>query len=91
MQESQVEIKYLKVDKNTDWLSCQSKPPVELLGKARQHGIKSPLRPLGLTTAASTAKITAAIEACNLIQPVGSESKPALAATSANTLVRETL
>jgi hypothetical protein len=26
MQESQVEIKYLKVDKNTDWLSCQRKP-----------------------------------------------------------------
>ena len=66
MQESQVNIKYLKVDKNTHWLSYQRRLPKELLGKAKQLGLKGMLvRPLGLTSGASTAKITAAIEACN--------------------------
>ena len=66
MQESQVKIKYLKVDKNTEWLSYQRKLPKELLGKAKQLGIKGTLvRPLDLTSDASTAKITAAIEAWN--------------------------
>ena len=50
MQESQVKIKYLKVDKNTEWLSYQRKLPKELLGKAKQLGIKGTLvRPLDLT------------------------------------------
>ena len=66
MKESQVKIKYLKVDKNTDWLSYQRKLPKELLGKAKQLGINGTLsRPLGLTLGASAAKITAAIEDCN--------------------------
>ena len=65
MQESQVNIKYLKVDKNTHWLSYQRRLPKELLGKAKQLGINGTLvRPLGLTIGASTAKITAAREAC---------------------------
>lgn len=66
MQESQVKIDYLKADKNTEWLSYQRRLPKELLGKAKQLGIKGTLvRPLGLTSGASPAKITAAIEACN--------------------------
>ena len=66
MKESHVKIKYLKVDKNTDWLSYQRKLPKELLGKAKHLGINGTLsRPLGLTLGASTAKITAAIEDCN--------------------------
>ena len=43
MKESQVKIKYLKVDKNTDWLSYQRKLPKELLGKAKQLGINGTL------------------------------------------------
>ena len=67
MQESQVNIKYLKVDKNTHWLSYQRRLPKELLGKAKQLGLKGMLvRPLGLTSGASTAKITAAKEAQHL-------------------------
>ena len=66
MQESQVKVDFLKVDKNTEWLSYQRRLPKELRGKAKQLGIKGTLvRPLGLTSGASTAKITAAIEACN--------------------------
>ena len=66
MKESHVKIKYLKVDNNTEWLSYQRRLPKELLGKAKQLGIKGTLvRPLDLTSGASTAKITAAIEACN--------------------------
>ena len=66
MQESQVKIDYLKADKNTEWLAYQRKLPKDLLGKAKQPGIKGTLvRPLGLTSGASPAKITAAIEACN--------------------------
>ena len=40
MQESHAKVKYLKVDKNTEWLSYQRKLPKELLGKAKQPGIK---------------------------------------------------
>ena len=48
MKESQVKIKYLKVDKNTEWLSYQRKLPKELLGKAKQLGINGTLvRPPG--------------------------------------------
>ena len=61
-----MEIKYLKYDKNTDWLAYQRKLPTALLDKAKQLSIKSPLVwPLGLTKADSTAKIASAIDACN--------------------------
>jgi len=38
-----MEIKYLKDDKNTEWLSYQRKLPQALLDKAKQLNIKSPL------------------------------------------------
>ena len=66
MKEPYMEIKYLKYDKNTDWLAYQRKLPTALLDKAKQLSIKSPLVwPLGLTKADSTAKIASAIDACN--------------------------
>jgi len=66
VKESHVKIRYLKVDRNTNWLSYQRKLPLGLLEKAKQLDIKSPLVwPLSLTVGASTAEITAAIEACN--------------------------
>ena len=66
MKESQVKIDYLKADANTEWLAYQRRLPKDLLGKAKQLGLKGTLvRPLGLTSSASPAKITAAIEACN--------------------------
>ena len=61
-----MKIKYLKWDKNTDWLSYQRPLPKALLGKAKQLNIKSPLVwPLRLTKAASQAELTTAIDACN--------------------------
>ena len=61
-----MEIKYLKYDKNTDWLAYQRKLPKALLDKAKQLNIKSPLVwRLGLTKADSPAKIATAIDACN--------------------------
>jgi integrase len=66
MKEPYMEIKYLKYDKNTDWLAYQRKLPTALLDKAKQLSIKSPLVwPLGLTKADSPAKIASAIDACN--------------------------
>ena len=66
MKEPYLEIKYLKYDKNTDWLAYQRKLHKALLGKAQQLNIKSPLVwPLGLTKADSPAKIATAIDACN--------------------------
>jgi hypothetical protein len=66
MKEPYMEIKYLKYDKNTDWLAYQRKLPIALLDKAKQLSIKSPLVwPLGLTKADSPAKIDTAIDACN--------------------------
>ena len=66
MKEPDMEIKYLKYDKNTDWLAYQRKLPIALLDKAKQLSIKSPLVwPLGLTKADSPAKIATAIDACN--------------------------
>ena len=61
-----MEIKYLKHDKNTEWLSYQRKLPKALLDKAKHLNIKSPLVwPLRLTKADSPAKIAAAVDACN--------------------------
>jgi len=66
MKEPYMEIKYLKYDKNTEWLAYQRKLPIALLDKAKQLSIKSPLVwPLGLTKADSPAKIATAIDACN--------------------------
>ena len=66
MKEPYMEIKYLKYDKNTDWLAYQRKLPIALLDKAKQLNIKSPLVwPLGLTKVDSPAKIATAIDACN--------------------------
>lgn len=66
MREPYMEIKYLKHDKNTDWLAYQRKLPEALLHKAKQLNIKSPLVwPLGLTKADSPAKIAKAVDDCN--------------------------
>ena len=66
MREPYMEIKYLKYDKNTDWLAYQRKLPEALLHKAKQLNIKSPLVwPLGLTKADSPAKIAKAVDDCN--------------------------
>ena len=61
-----MEMKYLKYDKNTDWLAFQRKLPKALQEKAEQINIESPLVwPLGLTKADSPAKIAKAVDACN--------------------------
>ena len=40
MQESHAKVKYLKVENNSNWLSYQRTLTKELLGKAKQPGIK---------------------------------------------------
>jgi hypothetical protein len=50
MQESQVKIDYLKADTNTEWLAYQRRLPKELLGKAKQLGLKGMLVRQRLTT-----------------------------------------
>ena len=68
MKEPYMEIKYLKYDKNTDWLAYQRKLPKALLIKVKRLNTKSPLVwPLGLTKADSPAKIATAIDACCLL------------------------
>lgn len=59
-------IKYLKIDKNSEWLAYQRGLPKDL--KAKATAMKLPLtilKPLGLTKAATATEITAAIEKHN--------------------------
>ena len=61
-------IKYLKIDNNSDWLGYQRGLPKDIKGKAT--AIQLPLtitRPLGLTKAATVARIPAAIETHNKV------------------------